>query len=302
MELIEARDIDVAREFIRTTEPLGVILKQRDLLRYMKLEHLCARPYFHASDAYAMGSSKDIRRHELADAIACEVSAAPSSRLLMLLGQAMKFQQIQGSLPKQFLGDTQSQAQQNTSASTTASTSASTATAGSSFDLFRGDVKHRKKDAEEKVSKKQMGVIQFPVESHPEAVSFSPDGASLLTGSIDGFVELWDVDQCALRKDLEYQAKDELMMHRDGSNNAVAILCSTFSRDGDYLATGSQDGQLKVWKISNGTCIRKFAQAHTSGITSVCFTKNNMQVLTTSFDMTARVHGLKSGKLLKEFR
>lgn len=283
---------------------MGVLLKQNDLLRYMKLEHMCAKPYFHASDAYAMGSSKESRRQEIAEAIGCEVSVAPPSRLLVLLGQAMKYQKLQGSLPKQFLGGATSQleAQPASNGCGTDSVTIGGGTAGSSFDLFRGDVKHRKKDAEEKVVKKQMGLINFPVESHPEALSFSPDGSSLLTGSIDGFVELWDVDQCALRRDLEYQAKDELMMHKDAANNSVAILCSTFSKDGNYLATGSQDGQLKVWKISTGACIRKFAQAHSSGITSVCLTKNNMQVLTTSFDMTARVHGLKSGKRLKEFR
>ena len=48
----------------------------------------------------------------------------------------------------------------------------------------------------------------------------------------DGFIELWDCDTCKLRKDLDYQMKDELMMHEE------AVLCSAFSRDAEYLATG----------------------------------------------------------------
>jgi len=79
-------------------------------------------------------------------------------------------------------------------------------------------------------------------------------------------------------------------------------LSGCFSKDGEYLATGSQGGQIKVWKLSSGVCLRKFNQAHTQGITSIQFTKDGLQLLTTSFDGTARIHGLKSGKTLKEFR
>jgi WD40 repeat-containing protein SMU1 len=50
--------------------------------------------------------------------------------------------------------------------------------------------------------------------------------------------------------------KDELMMHEE------AVLCSSFSRDAEYLATGSQGGKLKVWKVSTGVCVRRFNQAH----------------------------------------
>jgi len=144
---------------------------------------------------------------------------------------------------------------------------------------------------------KQAGQIKFGVESHPETILFSPDGQSLVTGSADGFVEVWDFDNCRLRKDLEYQAKDDLMMH-DGE----PILCSSFSRDSEYLATGSRDGQVKVWKISTGICLRKFPKAHTQGITAVSFSRDGTQILTASFDNTTRLHGLKSGKTLKEFR
>merc|ERR1712029_1013767 len=46
----------------------------------------------------------------------------------------------------------------------------------------------------------------------------------------------------------------------------------------------------------------KFEKAHSKGVTSLMFSKDNSQLLSASFDMTVRIHGLKSGKTLKEFR
>ena len=140
---------------------------------------------------------------------------------------------------------------------------------GHAIDLFKGGRKSVRKDQEDKIPRRQAGLIKFSEDSHPETICFSPDGVSMVTGSADGFIEVWDFESCKLRKDLEYQARDELMMH-----SGQPILCSNFSKDGDLLASGSGDGELKVWKLSTGACVRKFTKAHSQGITSVCFSKD----------------------------
>jgi len=264
---LEAGERDLAKEMIRSSEPL-TCLKTNHPERYLKIEQLCKRPFFNSSDAYELGTSKESRRQEITEALLCEVSAVQPSRLLSLLGQALKYQQSQGLLAP-----------------------------GVPFDLFRGSRKAYRKDVEEKIPKKAAGSLSLGGKgTSAEAVLFSPDGQSLITGSVDGFIEAWDVETQQLRQDLQHQANGELLM-QDG-----AVQCCCFSRDSDHLATGSQSGQIKIWKLSSGLCLRKFAQAHPLAVTSVSFARDATQVLSTSFDQTARIHGLKSGKTLKEFR
>uniref|UniRef100_A0A803KNC6 WD40 repeat-containing protein SMU1 n=1 Tax=Chenopodium quinoa TaxID=63459 RepID=A0A803KNC6_CHEQI len=235
LEMIELRELDTARAILRQTQVMGV-MKQEHPERYLRLEHLLVRTYFDPHEAY-QDSTKERRRAQIAQALSSEVSVVPPSRLMALIGQALKWQQHQGLLPP-----------------------------GTQFDLFRGTAA-MKQDVED----------MFPT-THTHTI------------------KVWDHVSGKLKKDLQYQADETFMMHEE------AVLCADFSRDSEMLASGSQDGKIKVWRIRTGQCLRRLERAHSMGITSLCFSRDGSQILSTSFDSTARVHGLKSGKLLKEFR
>lgn len=78
------------------------------------------------------------------------------------------------------------------------------------------------------------------------AVAWSPDGATLAATSASGEVVLW-------------QGVDDVVTLTAGVGRSVD--CLAFSQDGQLLATGGQDGQVKIWCLPMGELIATFDNA-----------------------------------------
>jgi len=166
----------------------------------------------------------------------------------------------------------------------------------------------------ERIISKEGGSIKFGKSSFPESALFLPDGRGLVTGSSDGFIEIWDTSttpSCSkwnkLRThDLPYQANDELLLHA----NSSPILSLAHSLDGTLLASGSVDGMVKVWKVDSGKCLRSFERAHSQGVSCLCFSRDGSHLLAAGGgggggsvdDFLVREFGLRASRMLKEFR
>eukprot|EP01130_Rhizamoeba_saxonica_P014535 TRINITY_DN6366_c0_g1_i1.p1 TRINITY_DN6366_c0_g1~~TRINITY_DN6366_c0_g1_i1.p1 ORF type:complete len:435 (+),score=86.30 TRINITY_DN6366_c0_g1_i1:240-1544(+) len=261
MEMVELDERDVAQNILKKTGAM-MRLKSDEPARWIKLDSICGKQNISSRDIYGK-KNREKRRDALVDGLLSHVNDAPHSRLLNLLGDALKYQQLQGRIPP-----------------------------GSSYDLFRGCANAV---VEVEMAPTMLDkTLKFPTDSYPEVVKFSPDGLSLVVGSMDGYIEIYDYITGKL-KPLQYQDKGMFMNHK------TKITCMGFTRESECLVTGANDGEINVWRISNGHLLRKFTRAHNSGVTSVSFSRDGFKILSSGFDMSVRIHGLKSGKTLKIF-
>lgn len=87
------------------------------------------------------------------------------------------------------------------------------------------------------------------------------------------------------------------LMHR--------VLALDFSADGSLLATGSgepsRSGELKIWRVDDGSLVRAFPDAHSDTIFSVAFDEDTQVIASGAADKFVKVHSLSDGKLVRSF-
>jgi periodic tryptophan protein 2 len=64
-----------------------------------------------------------------------------------------------------------------------------------------------------------------------------------------------------------------------------------FSSDGQNIATGGEDGKVKVWNVTSGFCFVTFPE-HTAGVSTVEFAKGGQVLFSASLDGTVRAYDL----------
>ena len=130
-----------------------------------------------------------------------------------------------------------------------------------------------------------------------DAIAVSPDHKRFVTGGWSGEAVIWDADsgQALLR-----------LPHEGLYVHAV-----DWSRDGRWIATGSNDtenGFVQLWDAETGKRVdRRFgdnraaATSHTDAVLSVRFSADGSRLLSSSYDMSARLWNVESGAQLRRF-
>jgi WD40 repeat protein len=111
-------------------------------------------------------------------------------------------------------------------------------------------------------SGKPVLVIQNGHTDTVRSIAFSPDGSTLVSGSVDKTVRIWDVPNGRLIRTID--------AHSDNVN-AVA-----YSPDGRLVASGSSDQSVKLWDPLTGGLVRKLDGA-------------DSEVLSLAFDPTGKL-------------
>jgi len=300
LELIESGDLQMAKLAIRALDGGDNIFieerKQRIDTAFVSLKEI--QDSQQSATFYGTitnpSYTKQLRRDAIGQDLASHVPVAPTDRLVTLLTQSIKWQKHTGTLPTLRPVDSDDPAAKTPQYDLVNGNPPESATETKGGN--KGGTNKSAPQALDRAPSQQYGVIKFSKKTHAESATFLPDGAGLVTGSTDGFVEVYDHTTCKLNMDFAYQANEEIMLH---DTNVLSI---TYSADGEMIATGDSKGCVKVWGVQQGKCVREFPQAHNQGVLCLKFGKDGSKLITGAQDGLLREFGLRSSKLLQEFR
>ncbi|KAL5012052.1 hypothetical protein ScPMuIL_010603 [Solemya velum] len=95
----------------------------------------------------------------------------------------------------------------------------------------------------------------------------------------------------------EWQSETYVLKQQGHFNN---MSCLSYSPDGQYIATGGEDGKVKIWNTTSGFCFVTFAE-HIGGITGVTFNQQGKAVISSSLDGTVRAFDLNRYRNFRTF-
>ena len=131
------------------------------------------------------------------------------------------------------------------------------------------------------------GKLLTTLDSQPDQAAFSaawsPDGGSILTGSLDGSARVWDSQSGALRR--------VIPAHSDYIRRVA------WAPSGAQLATASDDNTAKIWEAATGELLHELSR-HTDNVAGVAWSPDGEKIVTASLDATALVWDATSGEML----
>jgi WD40 repeat protein/tRNA A-37 threonylcarbamoyl transferase component Bud32 len=116
------------------------------------------------------------------------------------------------------------------------------------------------------------------------AIAISPNGQTLVSGSVDNTIKLWEMPNGKALRTL--------------TGHSQKIRSVAISPDGEKIASGSWDKTIKLWNLSTGQVVHTL-KGHSDGILSVAFSPDGQILASSSADKTVKLWDLRTGKLLR---
>ncbi|CAE7167722.1 unnamed protein product [Rhizoctonia solani] len=116
-----------------------------------------------------------------------------------------------------------------------------------------------------------------------ESVSFSPDGARIVSGSYDNTIRIWDIERgVTIGRPLEG--------HTDWVRSAI------FSLDSAQIVSCSDDCTIRFWDARTGETIGEPYTGHTAEVRSIAFSPRGTYMASGSCDHTIRLWDVRTGR------
>jgi len=122
--------------------------------------------------------------------------------------------------------------------------------------------------------------------SYTRTASFSRDGKLIATASMDGTARLWDGITGKLHAELGAESPGILI--EPGTDRRDHEVNSSFSPDGELLATASLDGPIHIWDVERASQ-RAQLRGHDRLVEHLEFSPDGGRLVTASHDGTARI-------------
>lgn len=129
----------------------------------------------------------------------------------------------------------------------------------------------------------QLSSGAYDAQGPVDAVAYSPDGLTFVSGDWAGKITLRDVQSGTVRWQVPH---------------GQYVTSVAFSPNGEQIAAASSDGTIKIVGARDGSEL-KTLQGHTDGVLSVRFSPDGNQLASGSYDQTARIWDLKSGETVQ---
>ena len=113
------------------------------------------------------------------------------------------------------------------------------------------------------------GGFQKPMEYWIGALTFTPDGSTMISGSRDCTIKFWDMPNLEERRTLKG--------HSEWVRNLIV------TQDGKVLISASDDGTVKMWDIENGRQFRTI-KSHKGPVRGIALSTDGKYLATAGND------------------
>jgi WD40 repeat protein len=125
-------------------------------------------------------------------------------------------------------------------------------------------------------------IRSFPLGRNPSHLCLSADGGTLVSVAEALQVQVWDMASGRLLKTLE--------------GKLLSCWSIAFDPQGQWFASGGEDGGLRLWDLASGLCAKQ-AAAHTARITRIAYHRHQPLLASCSYDRTIKLWDLQGNCL-----